>query len=424
MMMSSRASGFLAAVLLLGMGLSSAAAAEPSAGADWPQFRGLERNGASPEKGLLRSWPEGGPKVLWKKPLGSGFASITISGDRLYTMAVEGETESAFCFDAAGKEIWRTPLSPVFPEIFGNGPRSTPTIDGDVVYALAAPGKLYALKKADGSKIWEVDLVKEFGSELPNRGFAPSPLIDGDLLVLEAGGAAGKAVVALDKKTGKTRWTALDGGAGYTSPLAVTVGGVRQYVFVRTMVGDVVSLLPDGKVYWQYAWKGGAIASPLFIPPNRIFASASDDAGAVLLEISKAADGKGAVREVWANRLMKNHFSSSVLHEGHIYGFDNATLKCIDAATGEQKWVQRGFGKGSLILADGLLFVLSDRGVLTLAEAIPSGYVEKGKLQAMEGKTWTAPTLSHGKLFLRDEDEMIVLDVKTPAAPAKTPAAG
>jgi outer membrane protein assembly factor BamB len=143
----------------------------------------------------------------------------------------------------------------------------------------------------------------------------------------------------------------------------------------------------------------------------------------VLLEIGKA-DGKGTVREVWANRLMKNHFSSSVLHDGHIYGFDNATLKCIDAATGDQKWVQRGFGKGSLILADGLLYVLSDRSVLSLVEASPSGYVEKGKLQALEGKTWTAPTLSRGKLFLRDEDEMVVLDVKTPAAPAATPTAG
>lgn len=423
MMMSSRASGFLTAVLLLGMGPLSPVAAEPAAGADWPQFRGIERDGISPEKGLLRSWPEGGPKVLWKKPLGSGFASIAISGDRLYTMAVEGETESALCFDATGKEIWRTPLSSVFPEVFGNGPRSTPTIDGDVVYALAAPGKLHALRKADGSRIWEVDLVKEFGSKLPNRGFASSPLIDGDLLLLEVGGGAGKAIAALDKKTGKTRWTALDGDAGYTSPLAVTVDGVRQYVFLRTIVGDIVSLLPDGTVHWKYAWKGGAIASPLFIPPNRIFASASDDIGSVLLEIGKA-EGKGTVREVWANRLMKNHFSSSVLHEGHIYGFDNATLKCIEASTGEQKWVQRGFGKGSLILADGLLFVLSDRGVLSLVEAIPSGYVEKGKLQATEGKAWTAPTLSQGKLFLRDEDEMIVLDVKTPAAPATTPTAG
>ena len=239
--------------------------------------------------------------------------------------------------------------------------------------------------------------------------------MDGDLLLLEAGGTEGKAVVGLDKKTGKLRWSALDGKPGYVTPLAVTIDGVRQYVFVRTLEGDIVSFLPDGKVHWQYPWKTGAIASPLFLPPNRIFASASEDVGSVLLEIGKA-DGKATVREVWNNRLMKNHFSSSVLYEGHIYGFDNASLKCIVAETGEQKWVQRGYGKGSLIAADGLLYILSDQGQLILAEATPAGFQEKGKVKVMEGKTWTAPVLSHGRLYLRDDDEMIVLDVRTPAA--------
>jgi outer membrane protein assembly factor BamB len=228
--------------------------------------------------------------------------------------------------------------------------------------------------------------------------------------------------VALDKKTGKIRWSALNGEAGYVTPLAVTIDGTRQYVFVRTATGDVVSVLPDGKVHWQYTWKQGAIASPLFLPPNRIFASATDDIGAVLLEIG-TADGKAAVREVWKNRLMRNHFSSSVLYEGHIYGFDNATLKCIVAETGEQKWVQRGYGKGSLIAADGLLYILSDQGQLILAEATPEGFHEKGKVQVLEGRTWTAPVLSHGRLYLRNDKEMIVFDVRTPA-PAPAPAAG
>jgi len=276
------------------------------------------------------------------------------------------------------------------------------------------------LKTKDGSRLWEVDLVKELGSPTPTRGFASSPLVDGDLLLLEAGGKDGKAVVGLDKKTGKLRWSALNGRPGYVTPLAVTIDGVRQYVFVRTAEGDIFSLLPDGKVHWQHPWKKGAIASPLFVPPNRIFASASEDAGAILLEIGKA-DGKATVREVWNNRLMKNHFSSPVLYEGHIYGFDNASLKCLVAETGEQKWVQRGYGKGSLIVADGLLYVLSDQGQLILAEATPAGFKEKGRVKVMEGKTWVAPVLSHGRIYLRDEDEMIVLDVRTPAAP---PAAG
>lgn len=419
-----RAPGFLATLLLLGAGLAPAAGADPSKGADWPQFRGPRQDGVSLEKGLLRSWPESGPKVLWKKPIGGGFSTVTAVGDSLYTMAIEGESEAAYRLrEADGEVVWRVPLGPVFPETFGNGPRSTPTVDGDVVYALSATGRLHALKARDGARLWEVDLTKEYGSPTPTRGFAGSPLIDGDLLLLEAGGPEGKAVVALDKKTGKLRWSALDGKAGYVTPLAVTIDGVRQYIFVRTAGGDIVSLREDGQVHWQYAWKVGGIASPLFLPPNRIFASASDDIGAVLLEIGKA-DGKATVREVWNSRVMKNHFSSSLLYEGHIYGFDNASLKCIVAETGEQKWVQRGYGKGSLIAADGLLYILSDQGQLILAEATPEGFREKGKLKVMEGKTWTSPVLSRGRLYLRDDDEMIVLDVRTPAAPAATPSAG
>lgn len=418
-----RTRGFLATVLLLGAGLAPAAGADPSTGADWPQFRGPQQNGVSAEKGLLRSWPESGPKVVWKKPIGSGFSSMTVVGEALYTMAVEGESETAYRLrEADGEVVWRVPLGPVFPEVFGNGPRSTPTVEGDVVYMLSASGRFHALKTNDGARLWEVDVMKTFNAPSPLRGFASSPLVDGDLVILEVGGTEGKAVVALDKKTGQTRWTALDGKPGYVTPVAVTIDGVRQYVTVRTAEGDVVSLTADGKVHWQHPWKKGALASPLFLPPNRIFVSASEDAGAVLLEIG-TADGKATVTEVWSNRLMKNHFSSSVLYEGHIYGFDNASLKCLVAGTGEQKWVHRGYGKGSLVAADGLLYILSDQGQLILADATPEGFQEKGKVKVMEGKTWTPPSLSRGRIYLRDEDEMIVLDVRIPAQ-ATTPSAG
>ncbi len=421
MMSSSRAPAFLAAFLILGAG--PALGADPSTGTDWPQFRGLQQNGVSPEKGLLRSWPEGGPKVLWKKPIGSGFSNVAAVGDALYTMAVEGESEMAYRLRASdGEVVWRSPVGPLFPEVFGDGPRSTPLVEKDVVYVLSATGRLHAFGTKDGSRLWEMDLVKELGSATPQRGFGSSPLIDGDLLLLQAGGSEGRAVVALDKKTGRVRWSALQGEPGYPTPLAVTIDGVRQYVFVRTAEGDIVSVLPDGKVHWQYAWKGGAIASPLFLSPNRIFASATDDVGAVLLEIGQA-DSKGdkaTVREVWANRLMKNHFSSSVLYEGHIYGFDNASLKCLVAETGEQKWVQRGYGKGSLIAADGLLYILSDQGQLILAEATPAGFQEKGRVQVLQGRSWTSPVLSQGRLYLRNDKEMIALDVRTPAARAPT----
>lgn len=394
--------------------LSAAESADPAL--DWPQFRGGGQAGRSADRGLLHSWPEGGPRVVWKQAIGEGFSEVNAVGGYLYTLAADGDQETALCLEeATGKLVWRTPLDKKFVEEFGNGPRSTPAVAGGRVFALSSGGKLTAMKAADGAKVWTVDVVADFGSKVPTRGFSPSIVVDGELVLLEVGGGTGKAVAAFDAATGKVRWTALDGRPGYTTPLAVTIDGVRQYVFVTSAGGEVVALRPDGQVHWRHPWSPGALASPLFLPPNRIFASAADDVGAILLEVGKGADGpagKPIVKEVWKNRVMKNHFSSSVLVGGHIYGFDNATLKCIDPATGEQKWVARGFGKGSLAAADGLLFVLSDRGALVLAEATPEAYREKGRVQALEGKTWTAPLIAHGKLFLRDHDELVVYDVK------------
>jgi outer membrane protein assembly factor BamB len=216
--------------------------------------------------------------------------------------------------------------------------------------------------------------------------------------------------VAFDKATGKQRWAALDTPAGYSSPIVVTIAGVRQYVFVHTAGREVVSLLPDGTVHWRHPWTSGAIAMPVFVPPDGVLVSASADVGAMLLRV-KTVDGKPAVEEAWRNQLLKNHFSSSVVVGGHVYGFDNGTLKCLDAATGEQKWAARGFGKGSLIAADGLLVILSDRGLLALAEANPESYRELGRSQVFASKTWTAPTLAGGRLYLRDLAEIVCLEV-------------
>lgn len=406
----------LVALLALGAAFLSHTAGAEAGGVDWPQFRGPERNGVSPEKGLLGSWPESGPRVLWRHPIGQGFSGVATSGERLYTMASDREHETVVCLAAdSGKELWRAALGPTFVEEYGNGPRSTPVVDGERVYAVSARGKLVALQAADGVKVWEVDLPATFGTPQPRRGFSPSPLVDGDLVLLEVGGGPGKSVAAFDRRTGATRWTALDGEPGYTSPLVVTIGGVRQYVFVPTMKPEIVSLLPDGKVHWRHAWSPGTLASPLFLPPNRVFASVAEDVGSVMIEIQEAA-GKAAVREVWKSRTLKNHFSSSVAVGGFVYGFDNATLKCLDAATGEQKWAHRGFGKGSLIAADGLLIILSDRGALALAEATPQGYREKGRFQAMAGTSWTSPSLARGRLYLRDQDEILALDLQAAGA--------
>lgn len=394
----------IAAAMLLGFLLPSSLAAE-----DWPQFRGPERDGVSREGGLAPAWPEAGPPVVWRRSLGSGFSGIATSGGRLFTLFAEDEKEYLAAFASTdGTELWRRPVGDLFTEQFGDGPRSTPAVVDGVVYALGARGTLMAVAAEDGRPVWSVDVVERFGGEIPRRGFAGSPLVDGDLVLLEIGGGEGEGVAALDRASGATRWTALDGKAGYVSPIAVTLGGERQYVFVSTIEEEIVSLRPDGTVRWRHPWPAGTIATPLFVPPDGIFVSTSNDIGAVLVRVREEG-GAVKVEEAWRSRVMKNHFSSSVLYGEHIYGFDNGTLKCVVAATGEQCWALRGLGKGSLIAADGRLIVLGDRGQLVLAEATPEEFRELSRFQALGGKSWTAPALAGGRLYLRDLEEMVCL---------------
>ncbi|MEM7052590.1 MAG: PQQ-binding-like beta-propeller repeat protein [Acidobacteriota bacterium] len=399
-------------LLVWGLAATVLVLAGTSEGAGWSQFRGADRSGVSNEKGLLKAWPEDGPKVLWRKSIGDGFATVTTHDKAVYVLAGDAENEYALRLDpASGDEVWRTVIGPMFEEAFGNGPRSTPVVDGDRLFALSSTGKLSALAIADGTVKWQIDVTETFGARVPQRGFCPSPIIEGDLLILEIGGSEQRAVVALEKTSGELRWANRESrGGGYSSPIAVTVDGVRQLIFVHSTAREISSISPEGEVLWTHEWPPGAIAMPVFVPPNRVMVSASADVGAVLLEIS-TEEGQTSVQEVWRNRVMKNHFSSSVHHDGFIYGFDNGTLKCIDAATGEQKWARRGFGKGTLIAADGLLFILGDRGQLALAEATPESYSEAGRWQAFKSKTWSAPALADGRLYLRDQQEIVCLEV-------------
>lgn len=392
--------------------------------ADWPQLRGPNRDGISRETGLLKSWPAGGPQTLWKVPIGEGFSHLAVVKGRLFTMYGQGDSEYAAAYNAeTGRPLWRVPLGRKYMSDQGNGPRSTPVIDGDTVYVLSATGRLAALNAADGKKAWEHDLQREFGAEPPQWGISTSPLVEGSLLLVDVGGSRGRSLVAFDKKTGKTVWTSQNELAGYSAPIAITVGGVRQAVFFTGR--SVLAVSPkDGKLLWRVPWKTDwdvNAATPIFVPPDKLYISSGYDTGAALFRI-KVAEGRAGAEEVWQNRRMKNQFSSSVLHNGHIYGFDNSVLKCIVAATGEEKWKESGFGHGSLILAGGHLIVLSERGKLLLVEATPAGYREKGSSQPLSGKCWTAPTLANGRLYLRNEADLLALDWRgaTPKAAAKT----
>ncbi len=384
-------------------------------GHDWPQFRGIHRDGISAEIDLLQSWPDAGPKEVWRHSIGEGYSGISVVGTRFYTMyggEHEGEpTEFAAAFDAkTGEEVWRTAIGAKYEGEFGYGPRSTPTVDGDMVYVLGSQGDLAALSIKDGSKKWVLNLPEKFGTKKPYFGFSNSALVDGDKLLIECGGPDGKSYSALDKKTGEIVWTFGEGGPGYNSALPIQVNGERRYVY---FAGEKLNSVNEkGEEVWSHPWpEGETHAMPVFVPPDRVFGSGAEGVGATLLRVQEE-EGNATVEEVWKTPFMRNHFSSSVYHDGHIYGFDNATLKCISLEDGKMKWGKRGLGKGSLILADGRLVVLSDRGKLLLITASPEGYEEQGTTQALEGRSWTAPTVAGGRLYVRNHTEMVSYDIK------------
>ena len=297
-------------------------------------------------------------------------------------------------------------------ELGDGGPRSTPTVVDGVVYTTTSQALLLALDAADGARIWEKDLT-EFGPP-PRFGYATSALVDGRLVIVEVGDRdKAPGVVALDRASGELVWSSLEGPAGYSSAIAMEIGGVRQYVFFRRAGQEAVGLSTDGDVLWRFATPEAlaAIVMPIPVPPDRVFLSTSDDSfGGHMIRIRPGTDGF-TVDELWSERLMRNHFNTSVLVDGHLYGFDNGTLRCLDAATGEKRWGRRGFGKGSVVAAGDLLYVLSDAGLVALVRATPDGFEELGRRQVMEGRSWTAPSIAHGRLYLRDFDEIVSLAI-------------
>ena len=380
---------------------------------DWPQWRGPNRDGISRETGLLKAWPLEGPQVLWRVPSGEGYAGIVIAKGRGYTMFGQGESEFLIGFDpASGKETWRYKMDGIFYNDQGNGPRSTPLVDGDWVFGLSGNGKLHAVNAPTGKAVWSHDLRLEYGGKSPIWGISTMPLVEKDLLIVDVGGKDGHAVMAFNKSNGKVVWKSESGVPGYSAPIAITVNGVRQVLVFAGAA--LLSLAPnDGKLFWKYDWETRFdvnAATPVFVPPDKIFISSGYGKGSALLQ-TQGSNGTATMKEIWKSREMKNHFSSSILYENHLYGFDDFLLTCLEVGTGKTKWQQRGFNKGSLLFADGHLIVLGEYGNLALVEATPAGYKEKATVQILKGKSWTMPTLANGKLYLRNQSEMLCLEV-------------
>ena len=390
---------------------------------DWPQWRGPDRNGISHETGISKKWSDGGPRVLWRVPLGEGFSGISVARGRVYTMFSEGEDEFVVCLDASnGKEIWRFRSDSTYYESEGgNGPRATPTIDGEFLFTVSAQGKFYALNSVNGEKVWSYDLIRDFSSYMPRWGFSSSSLVEDNMLLVEVGGNNGKFIVAFNKTNGDVLWSSLTDKLGYASPIAVTIDGVRQLIVFAGL--RLLSVSTDnGELFWSYPWRTGRFdvhaATPIFIAPDRIFISSAYGKGAAVVKV-KVMDSPGSgsgikmeVEEIWRSERMQNRLATSVLHGNHLYGFHKTILKCIDANTGTEKWKARGFGEGTLILAEDHLIILGDRGKLGLVEATPTAFNEVASAEVLSGLCWTAPALANGRLYARNEKEMVCLDMK------------
>jgi len=379
--------------------------------ADWPQWRGPNRDGVSPETGLLDSWPKGGPPLLWKiHGLGEGYAAAAVSGGRLYIQGQQGDEEFVLAFDSnTGKQLWRSQTGRQFRESRGYGPRGTPSVDGDRLYALAADGMLVCLETATGKRIWGFNIVDRFHGQVLHWGISESPLVDGDRVIVTPG-AAGAAVVALDKMNGKVLWTSQSDQAGYSSPVAFDVAGSRKVV-VFTGEAAIGLDFNSGRLLWRYervANRTADIATPI-VHDGQIFLSSDYGTGCALLKVSAAG-----ASEVYFNRDMRNHYSTSVLVGDYLYGFSSSILTAMKFQTGEVAWRDRSVGKGSLIYADRHLYCLGEEGVVGLVEATPAGYREKSRFEIPKGgfPTWSPPVIADGKLYLREQDNLYCYNIK------------
>jgi outer membrane protein assembly factor BamB len=392
---------------------------------DWAQWRGPERDGKSKETGLLKKWPEEGPKLVWQKnDIGMGYSTPSVVGERLYLMSNEGsDAEFVKAFQVAdGKPVWSQRIGkvgPNTPAMNYPGARSTPTVDGDSIFVLGSDGDLACLETATGKPKWQKNLRTDFGGAPGEWAYAESPLVDGDHLIVTPGGKSA-TIACLSKKTGDTVWTcATPGGdtAGYASAIAIEAGGVKQYVqfLQKGLVGVEAG---SGKLLWTYAdtAKGSPANIPTPVASGDFVYSAAGRSGGGLIHL-KNDNGKFVVEQVYFGNKMPVAIGGSVLIDDHLYG-TSQVLMCMDFKTGKPKWTDRSVGTASVLFADGMLYLHGENGDVALVEATPSGYHEHGKFTPPDApdrgrsKAWAYPVVANGKLYIRDMNMLWCYDVK------------
>jgi outer membrane protein assembly factor BamB len=380
----------------------------------WTDLRGPRRDGRYDEIPVAASWPPQGPPRLWRKPIGAGYASFVFGNGKAFTIEQRREQEVVAAYDLKnGREVWSHGWNAEFREsLGGGGPRATPTWDQGRIYALGAAGELRCLDAESGRRVWSKNILQENGAENLSWGMTAAPLVVGDALIVLPGGSSGKSVVAYNKLTGDPVWTALDDKQAYVSPMLVTLAGVRQVLVVAA--NRAVGLTLDGKLLWHYPWPTSNdinAAQPVIVDADRFILSSGYGHGSAMVRVSKEGDTFSATR-VWENTRMKNKFSSSVLHEGHVYGLDEAILACINADTGDLKWKGGRYGYGQIVLAGENVIVAAENGDLALVRATPARHEELVRFSAIEGKTWNHPAISDGILLVRNTTEMAAFRLK------------
>ena len=391
-----------------------------SSDGDWNQFRGPNRDNLSTEKGLLASWPDQGPPQAWSaQGIGEGYSAVSISNGRVYTMGNIGQEEKVICLDlASGREIWSSTNGQAYREGQGNGPRGTPSVVDGRVYSLGANGDLSCMDAQSGQQQWRKNILNEFGGSNITWGISESVLVDGDKVICTPGGQRA-TMVALNRNTGNVVWTAAvptSPKAGYASPIAIEVGGVRQYV--NFTHGGVVGVrASDGRVMWgqRESANGTANCSTPVFYDGSIFSASGYDTGGSLFRL-QSRNGQTMSEVAYSTKEMKNHHGGMVVLNGYLYGSsDPGILKCIELRSNRVVWQNRSVGKAAVSYADGHLYVRSEQGPVALVEATPNGYEEKGRFdqpQRSGRPSWSHPVIANGKLFLRDMDNLLAYDIR------------
>ncbi|MFM2163220.1 MAG: Quinohemoprotein alcohol dehydrogenase precursor [Pseudomonadota bacterium] len=376
--------------------------------ADWPQFLGPTRDGASSETGISRDWLADAPRVRWRARLGFGYASTAVAGGVAYTAFADASGDHVRAITAAdGRTLWTTRIDAPWIDPGGySGPRTTPTVLTDRVIAASATGQLVALDRATGRRLWSVDLVQDLGGGRPVWGYAGSPLVENGRIHVDVGGAAG--VVALNAADGRLLWSRPGTSAGYASPILTKLGGQTQVVHF-TATGPLGVAPDSGSLLWSLPWRTSYdvnAATPVVLPGDRLFVASGYGVGGAMFRVAEAP------LELWRSKSMKNRMATSVRLGDRLLGFNEDRFAAVDLATGAVAWEATGYGRGSVITADGHAIVYGeDCRVHLIADAPTGPDVRAGWAGDLSGPCWTSPALSNGTLYLRDADELVALDL-------------